>query len=153
MANQVYVVIEMANKVIGDIMGCSASVPDKLPLGHFVFDVRAGQINGQQDQTVAQHIHSIWTEAQISDKTRVAGTKSVAELGDECFQIFSPLLWCMDMSEEIPQSIGEELVTEVMEGHQLVQDIPPLVQVNPQHLPVEPSGVEDELSQFSGMIH
>lgn len=153
MANQVYVVIQVANKVIRDIMGCSASVPDKLPLGHFVFDVRAGQVNGQQDQTVAQHIHRIWTEAQVSDKSRVASTKSVAELGDECFQILSSLLRCMDVSEEIPQSIGEELITEVMEGHQLVQNIPPLIQVNPQHFPVEPSGVEDELSQLSGMIH
>lgn len=67
MANQVYVVIQVANKVIRDIMGCSASVPDKLPLGHFVFDVRAGQVNGQQDQTVAQHIHRICRETTLDD--------------------------------------------------------------------------------------
>lgn len=48
----------------------------------------------------------------------------MAKLGDEGFQILSSLLWCMDVSEEIPQSVGEELVTEIMEGHQLVQDIP-----------------------------
>lgn len=153
MTNQVYVIIEVAHKVIRDIMCCSASVPDKLPLGHFVFDVGAGQVNRQQDQTVAQHIHSIRTEAQLSYKTRVTGTKPVAELGDEGFQILSSLLWCVDVSEEIPESVGEELVTEVMEGHQLIQDIPSLVQVNPQHLPVEPSGVEDELSQLGRMIH
>lgn len=47
MTNQVYVVIEVAYKVIGDIMCCSASVPDKLPLGHLVFDMGAGQVNGQ----------------------------------------------------------------------------------------------------------
>lgn len=45
-------------------MCCSASVPDKLPLGHFVFDVGAGQVNGQQNQTVAQHIHSIYKRGE-----------------------------------------------------------------------------------------
>lgn len=29
----------------------------------------------------------------------------------------------------------------------------PLIQVNPQHLPVEPSGVEDELGQLCRVIH
>lgn len=62
MANQVNVVIEVADKVIRDVVCCSASVPDKLPLGHFVFDVGAGQVDGQQDQTVAQHIHRICRE-------------------------------------------------------------------------------------------
>lgn len=65
------------------------------------------------------------TEAQLSDKTGVTGAKSVAELCDEGFQILSSLFWCVDVSKEIPQSIGEELVTEIMEGHQLVQNIPP----------------------------
>lgn len=65
------------------------------------------------------------TEAQLLDKIRVTGTKPLAELGNEGFQIFSSLLRCMDVSEEIPQSIREKLVTEVMEGHQLIQDIPP----------------------------
>lgn len=63
--NQVYVVVEVAHEVIRDIMCCSASVPDKLPLGHFVFDVGAGQVNGQQDQTVAQHIHRICGEMRV----------------------------------------------------------------------------------------
>lgn len=65
------------------------------------------------------------TEAQLSHKTGVTGTESVAELGDEGFQILPSLFWCVDVSKEIPQSIGEELVTEIMEGHQLVQNIPP----------------------------
>ncbi len=65
-ANQVYVVIEVAYEVIRDIMCCSASVPDKLPLGHFVFDMGAGQVDGQQDQTVAQHIHSICREIIVN---------------------------------------------------------------------------------------
>lgn len=133
-------------------MCCSASVPDELPLGHFVFDVGAGQVDGQQDQTVAQYIDSIRAEAQFSDKNWITGTKSVAKLRDEGFQIFSSFLWCVNVSEEIPQSIGEELVTEIMEGHQLIQDIPPLIQINSQHLPVEPSGVEDELSQLGWMV-
>lgn len=65
------------------------------------------------------------TEAQVSDQPRVTGTEPVAELGDERLQILSSLLWCVNVSEEVPQSVGEELVTEVMEGHQLVQDVPP----------------------------
>ena len=66
-----------------------------------------------------------WTEAELLDETRVAGTKPVAELGDEGFQILSSLLWRVDVPEEVPQGVGEELVAEVMQGHQLVQDIPP----------------------------
>lgn len=153
MADQVYVVVEVAHEVVRHIMRCSASVPDKLPLRHFVFDVWAGQVDGQQDETVAQHVHGVWTEAQLSDQPGVAGTEPVAELGDQCFQVFSSLLWCVDVSEEVPQGIGQELVTEIMEGHQLIQDVPPLIQVNPQHLPVEPPGVEDELGQLGRMIH
>lgn len=65
MANQVDVVIKVAYKVIGDIMCCSPSVPDKFPLRHFVFDMGAGQVNRQQDQTVAQHIHSICRERTV----------------------------------------------------------------------------------------
>lgn len=41
----------------------------------------------------------------------------MAELGDEGFQILSSLLRRMDVSEEIPQSVRKELVTEVVEGH------------------------------------
>lgn len=115
MADQVYVVIEVADKVIRDVMCCSASVPDKLPLGHLVFDVGTGQVDGQEDQTVAEHVHSIWTEAQLSDKTWITGTEPVAELCDEGLQILPSLLWRVDVSEELPQSVGEELVTEVVE--------------------------------------
>lgn len=66
MADQVYIVIEVAYEVIRDVMCCSASVPDELPLGHFVFDVGAGQVDGQQDQTVAQHIHRICRETRLN---------------------------------------------------------------------------------------
>lgn len=65
MADQVYVVVEVAYEVVRHVVRCSASVLDELPLGHFVFDVWAGQIDGQQDQTVAQHVHSVRTEAQL----------------------------------------------------------------------------------------
>ena len=59
MANQVNVVVEMPHKVIRDVVGCAASVSDELPLGHFVFDVGAGQVDGQQDQTVAQDVDRV----------------------------------------------------------------------------------------------
>lgn len=49
----------------------------------------------------------------------------MAELGDERFQILPPLLGGVDVAEKLPQSIREELVAEVMERHQLVQDVPP----------------------------
>lgn len=59
MTDQVNVVVEVADKVIGDVVRRSPRVPDELPLGHFVFDVGAAQVDGQQDQTVAQHVHSV----------------------------------------------------------------------------------------------
>lgn len=49
----------------------------------------------------------------------------MAEFGDECLQILSPLLGSVDVSEEVAQRVGEELVAEVMESHQLIQDIAP----------------------------
>lgn len=62
-SDQVDIIIQMAHKVIRDIMCCSAGVPDKLPLRHFILHVRTGEVDGQQDQTVAQHIHSVCREA------------------------------------------------------------------------------------------
>lgn len=61
-ANQVYVVVEVAHKVVRDVVRRPASVPDELPLGHLVFDVRAAQVDGEQDQTVAQDVHSVCKE-------------------------------------------------------------------------------------------
>lgn len=65
------------------------------------------------------------TEAQLAHQPGVAGAEPVAELGDERLQVLAPLLRRVDVPEEIPQGIGQELVTEVVEGHQLVQDVPP----------------------------
>lgn len=70
MANQVYVVIEMADKVVRDVVCGSASVPDELPLGHLVFDVRTGEIDGQQDQTVAQDVHGVCGDTTTRGRTR-----------------------------------------------------------------------------------
>lgn len=67
-------------------------------------------------QTSTLHVPT-GAEAQLSDQAGVTGAEPVAELGDEGLQILSSLLWGVDVSEEIPQGIGEELVTEVMEGH------------------------------------
>jgi hypothetical protein len=47
----------------------------------------------------------------------------VGELGDERLQIFAPLLWGVDVSEEVPQCVGQELVTEVVQRDQLIQHI------------------------------
>lgn len=66
-ADQIYVVVEVAYEVVWDIMCRSASVSDELPLGHFVFDMGTGQVDWQQDQTVAQHIHSICRETRVND--------------------------------------------------------------------------------------
>lgn len=60
MADEINVVVEVTHKVLADVLGGAARVPDELPLGHFVFHVRAGQIDGQQDEGVAQHVHGIW---------------------------------------------------------------------------------------------
>lgn len=61
-ANQVYVVVEVAHKVVRDVVRRPAGVPDELPLGHLVLDVRAAQVDGQQDQTVAQDVHGVCQE-------------------------------------------------------------------------------------------
>lgn len=65
------------------------------------------------------------TEAQLAHQPGVAGAEPVAELGDERLQVLAPLLRRVDVPEEVPQGVGQELVTEVVEGHQLVQDVPP----------------------------
>lgn len=49
----------------------SACVPDELPLGHLVFDVGAGQVDGQQDQTVAQHVHGVCREANVAVRAQL----------------------------------------------------------------------------------
>lgn len=56
----------------------SASVPDELPLGHLVFDVGAGQVDGQQDQTVAQHVHGVCREATRQDELSATSCSNVA---------------------------------------------------------------------------
>lgn len=67
MTDQVYVVVEVAHEVVGDVVRRSPSVPDELPLGHLVFDVGAAQVDGEQDQTVAQHVHRICGETTGGD--------------------------------------------------------------------------------------
>lgn len=60
MATQIHVVVQMAAPVIVDLVADSpADVTDELPLGHFVLDVRAGQVDGQHDEREANYVHSI----------------------------------------------------------------------------------------------
>lgn len=59
MADQIDVVIEVPYKVLADVLSSSPCVSDKLPLGHLVLYVRAGQIDGEKDEGVAQHVHCI----------------------------------------------------------------------------------------------
>lgn len=59
-ANQVDVVVQVAHKVVGDVVRRPAGVADELALGHLVLDVRAAEVDGQQDEAVAQHVNSIW---------------------------------------------------------------------------------------------
>lgn len=60
MADEIDVVVKMADKVLADVLGSVARVADKLAFGHLVLDVRAGQVYRQQDERVAEHIHGIW---------------------------------------------------------------------------------------------
>lgn len=59
-ANQVDVVVEVAHKVVGDVVRRPAGVADELPLGHLVLDVWAAEVDGQQDEAVAQHVDGVW---------------------------------------------------------------------------------------------
>lgn len=72
-ANQVNVVVEVAHEVVGDVVRRPARVPDELPLGHFVFHVRAGEVDGQQDQTVAQHVHGVCRQDDTTERSHGAG--------------------------------------------------------------------------------
>ena len=62
MANQIDVVIEMTREVSIHPLSCPACVFDKLSLGHFVFDVWAGQVDGKHDEWVTQDKHSVWNQ-------------------------------------------------------------------------------------------
>lgn len=53
-------------------------------------------------------------KAKVAHKSRVAGAEPVTELCDEGLQILSSLFRGVNVSEEVSQSIREELVTEVM---------------------------------------
>lgn len=61
-----------------------------------------------------------WTQAKVAHQCGVAGTEAVRELGDEGLQVLPTLLRGVDVPEEIPQRIGQELVAEVVQGHQLI---------------------------------
>lgn len=59
MADQIDVVIQMTHKVLADVLCSAPCVTDELALGHLVLHVWAAQVNGEQDERVAQHVHSI----------------------------------------------------------------------------------------------
>lgn len=59
MANQIDVVIQMAHKVLADVLCGAPRVTDELALGHLVLHVWAAQVDGEQDERVAQHVHGI----------------------------------------------------------------------------------------------
>lgn len=58
-ANQVDVVVQVAHKVVGDVVRRAARVADELALGHLVLDMRAAEVDGEQDEAVAQHVDGI----------------------------------------------------------------------------------------------
>lgn len=55
-----------------------------------------------------------WAQAELLHQPGVAGTEAVGELGDERLQVLAPLLRGVDVPEEIPQCIRQELVAEVV---------------------------------------
>lgn len=59
MADQIDVVIEVAYKVLADVLSSPSCVSDELSLRHLVFYVRAGQVDGEQDERVAQHVDCV----------------------------------------------------------------------------------------------
>ena len=63
-------------------------------------------------------------EAKLSNEGRVTSAKPLAEFNDEGLQVLPPFLGGMDVPEETSQGVGQELVAEVVQGDQLVQDVP-----------------------------
>lgn len=59
MADQIDVVVQVAHKVLADVLGGAARVADELALGHLVLHVWAAEVDGEQDERVAQHVHGI----------------------------------------------------------------------------------------------
>lgn len=60
MADEIDVVVEVSHKVVADALGSAPRVADELALGHLVLHVRAGQVDGQQDQRVAQDVDGVY---------------------------------------------------------------------------------------------
>lgn len=58
-ADQIDVVIQVTHKVLADVLCGAARVADELALGHLVLHVWAAQVDGEQDERVAQHVHGI----------------------------------------------------------------------------------------------
>lgn len=59
MADQIDVVIEVAYKVFADVLSCPSCVSDKFSFGHLVLYVRAGEVDGEKDEGVAQNVHCV----------------------------------------------------------------------------------------------
>lgn len=58
MANEIDIIVEVTGEFVAECLvdHCSASVADELAFGHFVFDVRRVQIDGEQDQREAKDV-------------------------------------------------------------------------------------------------
>lgn len=80
-ANQVDVVVQVAHKIVGDVVRRPAGVADELPLGHLVFDVRTAEVDWQQDEAVAQHVHGIWRGNNTDVTESVCLWISIASMG------------------------------------------------------------------------
>lgn len=64
-------------------------------------------------------------KAKLSHQIRVTSTESVRELCYESLKVLPTLLRSMNVSEELSQCIWQELISEVVQRHKVIQNISP----------------------------
>lgn len=64
-------------------------------------------------------------KAKLSHQIRVTSTESVREFCYESLKVLPTLLRSMNVSEELSQCIWQELISEVVQRHKVIQNISP----------------------------
>lgn len=64
-------------------------------------------------------------KAKLPHQIRITSTESVRELCDESFKVLPTLLRSVNVSEELSQCIWQELISEVVQRHKVIQNISP----------------------------
>ena len=64
MADKVDVVIKVPYKIFTNILSSTTGISNKFSFRHFILHMRASEVNGKQNQRVAQDIDRVWKEKE-----------------------------------------------------------------------------------------